>query len=130
MDIRTKIGSSNYMKAADLQGQAAQLTIAGCREETVGQGADAAEKAVLYFQDQTKGLVLNATNAHVLGEALGFETNSWPGKFIEVFPTTTSYQGRIVDCIRLRIPTAAPVAAAGAPAVAQPVAVPASATPF
>jgi hypothetical protein len=132
MDIRSKIGSSNFLKAVDLAGQPITVQMLKCAEEVVGQGRQAEEKAVLYFMGRDKGLILNSTNANTIGEALGWETSNWTGHQIELFPTTTDYQGKIVDCIRIRMPAVAPVAApsavppvatapvAAAPAVAQP----------
>lgn len=121
MDIRTKIGSQKYVKTADLRGKPTILVISNCEDEVVGQGRDMESKGVLYFQSAEKGLVLNSTNAYTIGEAYGFETDLWTGKSIELYPTTTEYQGKMVDCLRVRIPVVAPVPAAA------PVLVPAAA---
>jgi hypothetical protein len=129
MDIRTKVGSSNYIKAVDLQGKSVTVAILKCAEEVVGQGRQAEDKAVLYFQGRDKGLVLNSTNANTIGEALGWETSNWTGHQIELFPTTTDYQGKIVDCIRIRMPAVARVAAVAQVAAVAPVAAPSAVPP-
>jgi len=103
-DIRETMGSNNFLKAADLKGRATVVTIEKNQLEKVGQGDEAKSKNVLYFQGLKKSLVLNVTNADVLIDAFGFETQDWPGSEIELYPTTTDYQGKRVDCIRLRVP--------------------------
>ena len=62
MDIRKTMGSQKYLKAADLNGSPAVVTIAGVALEMVGQGKDAEEKAVLSFVGREKTLVLNSIN--------------------------------------------------------------------
>ena len=118
MDIRTKIGNSNFIKATDLCGRPAVVTIDKCLSEMVGQGRDAEEKAVLYFRGKEKGLVLNSTNGTSIGEIHGWETSGWIGNKIELFPTKTEFQGKLVDCIRVR--AAAAPAAAEQPGDVQP----------
>jgi len=118
MDIRTKIGSQKFIKVADLAGRATALTIAEVVEETVGQGRDAEDKVVLYFTETDKGLVLNSTNANTIADFFGFETGQWLDGKIELFPTTTDFAGKTVECIRVRKPTAA----AQQPAAATPAA--------
>jgi len=89
---------SNYLKSADLGGRAVRVTIDTCTMEDVGDG----EKPVLFFQGKQKGIVLNKTNASMVAELYGDETSGWAGKVVELYPDKTQYQGRIVDCIRLR----------------------------
>ena len=60
MDIRTRIGSQKYLKAADLQGQDINVTITSCEDEKLGQGQHTELKCVLYFRGKEKGLVLNS----------------------------------------------------------------------
>lgn len=120
MDIRTKIGSQKFFKAADLA-RPAVVAIAEVAEEVVGQGRDAEEKVVLYFSGTEKGLVLNSTNANAIADLFGFETGNWIGGKVELFADKTAFAGKIVDCVRVRKPSLpAPVAVA-------PVAAPADA---
>jgi len=51
-------------------------------------------------------MILNVTNGHSIGDVYG-DTDNWPGKVIQVYPTTTDMDGGRVACIRIRIPTAA-----------------------
>ena len=101
-----KIGSafpSTFLKAADLQGRAVNCIIQEVRTEDIGDG----HKPVMYFEGKEKGLVLNKTNALTLSEAYGEETDDWCGQPVEVFPDKTMYEGRRVDCIRVRVARAA-----------------------
>ena len=108
MDIRQYHGSQKYLKAADLKGVSVRVTIRDCVEEEVGRGRDVETKPVVYFVGKDKGLVLNPTNGNSIAEAYGYETADWSGRQIELYPTTTDYAGKIVDCIRIRIPPAQP----------------------
>jgi len=108
MDIRKTMGSQKYLKSLDLNGSVAVVTIAGVALEMVGQGKDVEEKAVLSFTGKEKTLVLNSINKTTIGEAFGWETQPWEGKSIELYPTTTDFAGKIVPCIRVRIPVVAP----------------------
>lgn len=99
----------SFLKHADLAGEAILLTIERCEFEQVGQGQSAETKPVLHFEgNRNKPMVLNKTNSDVLIDAFGPETDDFPGKVIEAFPTKTDYQGRRVDCIRLRVPESTP----------------------
>lgn len=129
MDINS-LFPSNYLKAADLQGQARRVTIASCAPEPLGQGET---KPVLRFAGIPRGLVLNRTNAAVLAAALGTETTAWCGQPVELYPDVTMFQGRATPCIRVRVAAGAAVPfAAGAvfPAAApEPVPPPVAPTP-
>ena len=85
------------MKADDLKGRTAKRTISGCTAEVVGED----KKLVLAFSNKDMPLVLNKTNATTLAELYGPETSEWEGKVIKLVPSTTSYQGQMVKCIRI-----------------------------
>lgn len=123
MDINSQF-PSNFYKAGDLTGQARLVTMQGCMPEDIGNNE---MKPVLRFVGEQKGLVLNKTNAQVIASFLGAETNAWIGQQIELYPTQVSFQGRVVDAIRVRQPVqpAAPVQTAP---VQQPVAQPTAPT--
>ena len=93
----TDIYRSAYLKAEDLSGRTAKHTISGCTAEKVGED----ERLVLAFSENDRPLVLNKTNANMLAELYGPETNAWEGKAIKLVPSTTSYQGQTVKCIRI-----------------------------
>ena len=93
----TDIYRSSYMKADDLNGRTAKHTIVGCTAEVVGED----KRLVLAFSTNDMPLVLNKTNATTLAELYGPETSEWEGKAIKLVPSTTSYQGKMVKCIRI-----------------------------
>jgi len=100
---------SNWLKASDLQGRTIKVMIQNVVMEDVGDG----EKPILTFMGKDKGLVLNKTNANMIVDAYGDETNEWAGKEIEIFPDKTSFKGQIVPCIRVRASQPAPPVAEG-----------------
>ena len=91
---------SNWLKAGDLKGRSVDVTISHVSEEDVGDGM----KPVLYMSGKDKGIVLNKTNASMIASSYGDMTEGWEGKPLTVFPDKTSFQGKIVDCIRVRVP--------------------------
>jgi hypothetical protein len=77
------------------------------------------DKDMLHFTDpSTKPLGLNVTNKRVIIAAYGDETDHWRGQPVEIYvdPNVTNSRGEIVGGIRLRIPTAAAICTAPAPA--------------
>ena len=98
---------SKYVSAPDLNGQSCVLTIDTVKQEGVGTPPEMLP--VVYFQGTQKGLVLNVTNANTIALHHGDEMNNWDGKQIEIYPTTTTFAGKIVDCIRVRAPNQVPI---------------------
>jgi hypothetical protein len=68
---------AKYLNAAAVKAKPIVTVISHLAQETVGQGQDAKEKHILYFEDQ-KPLVLNRTNWDTLEEAYG-DSDNWPG---------------------------------------------------
>lgn len=92
---------SNYIKASDLQGRDAVVTINRVDFEAVGREREM--KAVVYFEGKQKGMVLNKTNAKKIIEISGSAiTEEWPGTQIKIYPTETEFAGETVDCIRVK----------------------------
>ncbi len=96
-DIYVSEGKS--LKAEDLQGKARKLQISAY--DTVE--FDGKQKVVLNFAGAEKGLVLNLTNANRIAVNIGSdEMDDWIGRAITIYPTTTEYGGKQVDCIRVK----------------------------
>lgn len=96
---------SKYLKAGDLHGAEAVVTITEVTSEEVGRGRD--RKLVVYFKGSSKGLVLNKTNATRIAKLAGSDnTDDWSGKKIKIYPTETEFAGDTVDCIRIKSATA------------------------
>ena len=99
MDINQAF-PSKYLKASDLRGQAVDVTIGGVKLEKVGDD----DKPCLYFNGKEKGVVLNKINSSTIAVLYGDETDGWTDKPITLYPDKTNYEGKIVDCIRMRGP--------------------------
>jgi hypothetical protein len=107
-----KIGQafpSKYVKTSDLGGKRVTVKIDRVEIEDVGGDED---KPVLYFQGRGKAMVLNVTNANMISSVYGEETGDWHGREIELRPEKTTFQGKVVDCIRVHVPQIEPAAAA------------------
>lgn len=93
---------SQYLKASDLGGREIRVTMGRVEREKIGTD----NKLVLYFKGKEKGLVLNKTNAGTIGDGYGDDTDDWFDQSLFLFSVKTDYQGKVVDAIRCRIPTA------------------------
>lgn len=92
--------SSKYLSAADLRGRDAVVTIDRVEIEKMPSGE---KKPALFFQGKDKALLLNRTNFNTIVELLGADdTDNWEGRQITIYPTETDFQGKVVDCIRVR----------------------------
>jgi hypothetical protein len=92
--------AGSYFKAQDLP-QPRVLTIQDCTQAKMPEGET---KPALRFVGESQQLILNKTNAFCLAEWFGDDTNGWNGRQIELHATTTSFGGRMVPAIRVRLP--------------------------
>jgi hypothetical protein len=102
---------SRYLQASDVE-EPITATIASVQLEDMRDGE---AKPVINFEGVEKRLILNRTNASVLVELYGGDSNDWVGEPITLFATTTDFQGKRVPCIRLRAPKKAGKKAAPPP---------------
>ena len=95
--------TSKYLAKEDV-GTGMNLTIAGFKRQTVGQGADADERAVMYFKEDVKPMVLNKTNKNRLKHYLGGNTTEQViGAVINVYnDPDIEFGGEIVGGLRIR----------------------------
>jgi hypothetical protein len=93
---------SNYLKASDAEEADLVLTIKDLKQERIGQGKDADDKWVLYFEEQKKGLILNKTNTNTIAKLYGDDTDDWEGKRITLFATEVQFGLDMVEAIRIR----------------------------
>ena len=116
--------SSNRLKAEHVQGRDYRLTITDAPVENCARRGERDDnKIVLYFHQTEKTMPLNVINKNTVKELYGNISEEWVGKQITLFQTMTEYDGKRVQCIRIR--TAAelamtPQAAVAPPAPAQP----------
>ena len=102
---RNDLFPSKYLKAGDLKGQPTTLTIKSANVAALkNMQGDTEDKLVLAFADLPKKLVCNRTNYDSVADLYGDETDAWPGKKIEVYPSKANLGGRSVDAIRVRAP--------------------------
>ena len=59
------------------------------------------EKIVISFEEIEDVLVLNATNARILAEAYGDDTDDWKGKRVSLRKVKRTFQGKLVDAIEV-----------------------------
>ena len=97
--------SGSYLKAADLKGKKVPVEIDKVVVETIEQDGEQKEKLVVYFAGKKQGLVLNKTNAGTIAEVVGSDdTDHWTSIKIKLYPTTTEFAGKEVECIRVEKP--------------------------
>jgi hypothetical protein len=116
-----EVYQSEFLRAAQLQGQPRRVTIESAGVEVLGQGEKAQQKIVLKFSRVKQRLPLNKTNAVSLSGALGPMTDSWIGCVIELRPEKVMFSGAMVDSIRVH---AVPEAKKGPPHAAPSVPAP------
>jgi hypothetical protein len=91
---------SRYLKAADV-GRSRQLTVRKVHMEEVGQERET--KPVMYFMDETRGLILNKTNCNAAASILrSADTANWVGKQLTLHVEAVHYAGRSTPGIRIR----------------------------
>lgn len=108
---------SRFLRSADIEGDQT-YTIKNIEVETVGQGKDAEEKPIVYFEEVEQGLALNKTNANAIAALYGPETDAWPGKRVTLFSTEVEFAGKMTLAIRVRLK--APGSGKAAPKSAPP----------
>jgi len=105
MDLDTLVPSeSKYLAKEDVGIAGVNLTIAKFTRETVGNGKDADERAVLYFSEDYKPMVLNKTNKNRIKHFLNATTaEEVIGKQVNVYnDPDIEYGGEIVGGLRIR----------------------------
>ncbi len=98
----SEIFQSRFLKAADLGGREARVVID--HVEMVDLDADQPQRPALFFVGKSKSMVINRTNGELLAKSFGDDCDAWRGRSVIIFCSQTVFQGRVVDCLRLRIP--------------------------
>lgn len=71
--------------------------------ELTGEQGRKTKKPIAHIKGTTKKLALNATNCTTIEQLYGTaDVEKWSGIRVTLFPTTTSFGGKTVDCIRIR----------------------------
>jgi hypothetical protein len=105
---------SKYLAKDDVGEDGLILTIKGFRMETLENDDGNEDKLVLHFMEDVKPMVLNRTNAQLVGVATGSKTaGEAKGKQIVVYnDPTVSFGGKITGGLRIKKIAGAPKAAA------------------
>jgi hypothetical protein len=89
---------SKFLKKEDFATPKA-LTVGSCTLEEVGQGD---QRWVIWFNEESKGLVLNVTKIRQLEAAYGNDSDYWTGKKVRLsHDPNVAFAGKIVGGIRL-----------------------------
>jgi acyl-coenzyme A synthetase/AMP-(fatty) acid ligase len=102
---------SKYLGAHDLRDRDVDVTIRAVVVEDIETERGKERRPCLYFEEtrakskpgeDEKRLVMNRTNAKVIANIHGKETEGWKGKRITLFATVADAFGKQVECIRVR----------------------------
>lgn len=87
----SEVYPSNFIAAGDLDGREVTLTVERVADKNTVKREDKTliDKAILYFKETPRGLVLGKTNAKRLQLAHGNVMEKWVGKNVTLYPTTT-----------------------------------------
>jgi len=108
--------NSKYLGKADVGEDGLILTIKGFRMETLKSDEGDEDKMVMHFMEDVKPMVVNRTNAQLIGVATGAaNAGDARGKKIVVFnDPTVGFGGKITGGLRIKKVTGAPRPAAAA----------------
>src|SRR6516225_10004110 len=101
--LASSYDQSKYFKAQDITAEK-KLKIKAVTEEEVGVGKDKEWKLVVWFTNDSRGLVLNRVNNRTLRGAFGDVCDGRAGKIIGLFPTMAEFRGTMGPALRVRIP--------------------------
>jgi hypothetical protein len=105
---------SKYLKADHDVPEEGQLvvTIRRVEIETLGQGKDAEDKPVVYFDETEKPLVLNRINFATIAKVLNSDdTDDWTGRRIALYSADVTFGKDQMRGIRVRSKAPAPAPA-------------------
>ena len=107
MDYRKMYDDKDFLYAFNLDGDRTLEISSVSRGEVTGENNRKSKKPILTFVGEAKKLALNKTNGKIVSKLYSKETESWIGKRITIYPTTTTFGPDTVDCIRVRpaVPT-------------------------
>lgn len=111
-DISDVFGSSELLKAADLQGHTPTVVIAAVEPRQFKDGG----KLVISFQGKKKKLICNKTNAGRIAYMYGTKFPAWVGKEIQLYTDLVEFNNKTVEAIRVRPPQKRNGQVAAAPA--------------
>ncbi len=98
------MNEKEMLYAHDLDGRDVTITIDKViGGELVGENNKKSKKPIVHIKGKSKKLALNVTNCKVIEQLTGTpDPAEWAGVRITLFPTTTDFGGKTVECIRIR----------------------------
>jgi hypothetical protein len=109
---------SRYLSQDDVRAGPIRVTIKDVLMESVGQGREAEDRPILYFNEShIKPMVLGAKiNWTTIEAAYGEDTETWVGKPLDLYhDPNVSFGGEVKGAIRIRIPGRPHAVQTGAP---------------
>jgi len=97
----SELQGGKYLNAKNLPNGRLVLTITSVVVEDIG--TPAVPKAVVYGEEDERGLVLNATRRSVLREALGDDDARWIGRRLLITIGKAMFQGKSVDSLVVKV---------------------------
>jgi hypothetical protein len=99
----SELSESKYLKKEDMP---LEVQITGLSKENLAKEGEPAEhKYILHFNGNVKPLVLNVTNAQLIGHQYGEETDNWIGHTISLYnDPSVSFAGKLTGGIRVKLP--------------------------
>lgn len=76
-----------------------KMTIKDAKLEEIGQ-EQKEKKIILEFEEMDDRLALNKTNAKIIAESYGNDTDNWISKKIQLVKVKRQFQGNLVDAIQ------------------------------
>jgi hypothetical protein len=121
MVTKSEAFPSKYISAADLPKPVVREIVETNTEALKTRDGASSKKLIVYFRNARKALVCNSTNFDAIVDATGeFNSDSWLGHEIELYKTTTTMGGKVVDCVRVRAPGSSVKKVAPAKTVTEP----------
>jgi hypothetical protein len=102
MDI-FKTSLFKFVNGDALVGHPVTMTIRGVEMEKISGPLGEAEKAVCYFIESKKPLILNQGHAKELFASLGRETSAWTGAKIELYSEVGKLKGQPYNAVKIRV---------------------------
>ena len=100
----TELFPSNLLKAQDVTdaGGEMPLKIANVEIKEFDGDNGKERKPILIFADERR-MVLNKTNANIIAEMFGDDTDAWINREITLHVQSVEFQGKIVPSIRVKM---------------------------
>ena len=92
---------SKYLKSEDIEGSTPTVSIAGV---TMEEMVDGKKKPVITFIGKDKAMVLNVTNASVIGAHYGDDTDKWNGRPIQLRVEPVQGPNGMTKGLRVSVP--------------------------